>query len=85
MQESPAAVRRMTAFGLASDALGCRPHLTELHAIYANFAAGTLIVLGAVITVLGFVLAASIGLVLIGLGSIATGGFISVLDRRFSR
>jgi len=44
-----------------------------------------LIVLGAVFTVLGFLLTASIGLVLIGLGSIATGGCISVLDGRFSR
>lgn len=53
--------------------------------MYASVAAGTLIVLGAVIAVLGFILAASIGLVLIGLGSIAAGGLISVLDTRVRR
>jgi hypothetical protein len=53
--------------------------------MYANFAAGTLIVLGAVLAVLGLLLAASVGLVLIGLGSVAVGGFISLLERRFSR
>ena len=53
--------------------------------MYASFAAGTLIVLGAVLAVLGMLLAASVGLVLIGLGSVAVGGFISLLDRRLVR
>lgn len=50
--------------------------------MYANFAAGTLIVLGILITVLGFLLAGSMPMVLIGLGSITMGGILSVLDRR---
>jgi hypothetical protein len=53
--------------------------------MYANFAAGTLIVFGAVLAVLGLLLAASVGLMLIGLGSVAAGGLLSVLDRRLSR
>ena len=53
--------------------------------MYANFAAATLIVLGAVIAVLGFILAANMSMVLVGLGSIAVGGFISALDRRVAR
>jgi len=53
--------------------------------MYASFAAGTLIVLGAVLAVLGMLLAASVGLVLIGLGSVAVGGILSLLDRRLIR
>jgi hypothetical protein len=53
--------------------------------MYASFAAGTLIVLGAVLAVLGLLLAASVGLVLIGLGSVAAGGVLSLLDRRLTR
>lgn len=53
--------------------------------MYASFAAGTLIVLGAVLAVLGLLLAASVGLVLIGLGSVAVGGSLSLLDRRLIR
>ena len=53
--------------------------------MYANFAAGTLIVLGALLAVLGLLLAASVGLVLTGLGSVAVGGLISILDRRLVR
>jgi hypothetical protein len=53
--------------------------------VSTSFAAGTLVVLGAVITVLGFVLAGSIPLVLIGLGAITIAGLLSVLDRRLSR
>ena len=50
--------------------------------MYANFAAGTLIVLGAVIAILGFILAGSIPLVALGLGSVAVGGMISALAKR---
>lgn len=53
--------------------------------MYANFASGTLIVLGTLITVLGFLASGSVGLVLIGLGSIAAGGVLSVLALRFGR
>lgn len=52
--------------------------------MYANFASGTLIVLGTVLAVLGLLLAASVLLVVIGLTAIAVGGLISVLDRRLS-
>lgn len=53
--------------------------------MYANLAAGMLIVLGTLITVLGFLAAGSIPMVLIGLGSIGMGGILSVLDRRLTR
>lgn len=53
--------------------------------MYANFASATLIVLGAVIAVLGFLLAASFPMVILGLAAIAVGGFIGILDRRTSR
>lgn len=51
----------------------------------ANFASGTLIVLGVLITVLGFLAGGSIAFVLIGLGSVAVGGTIGLLDRRISQ
>jgi hypothetical protein len=38
-----------------------------------------------VIAVLGFLLAANMSMVLVGLGSIAAGGLVSVLDRRVAR
>lgn len=50
--------------------------------MYANFAAGTLIVLGILLTLLGLLAAGSMLVVLIGLGSITMAGFLSVLDRR---
>ena len=53
--------------------------------MYANFAAGTLIVLGAVIAVLGFILAGSLPTVALGLGSIAVGGMLSAMAKRTSR
>lgn len=53
--------------------------------MYANFAAATLIVLGAVIAVLGFILAGNLSMVLVGLGAIAVGGFISAFERRAAR
>ena len=50
--------------------------------MYANFAAGTLIVLGAVITVLGFLLAANMIMVVIGLLAVFGGGLLSALAQR---
>jgi hypothetical protein len=49
--------------------------------MYANVAAGTLIVLGAVIAVL-FSLGASLPMVALGLAAIAAGGLISAVARR---
>jgi hypothetical protein len=49
----------------------------------ASFAAGTLIVLGVLLTVLGFLAGGSIAFTLIGLGAIGFAGVLSVLDRRF--
>lgn len=50
--------------------------------MYANFAAATLIVPGAVTAVLGFIFPGDMSMVLVGLGSTAVGGCISALDRR---
>ena len=50
--------------------------------MYVNVAAGTLIVLGAVIAILGFILAGSIPLIVVGLAAVAVGGLISSLGRR---
>ena len=50
--------------------------------MYVNAAAGTLIVLGAVIAILGFILAGSIPLIVVGLAAVAVGGLISALGRR---
>ena len=53
--------------------------------MYTNFAAGTLIVLGILLSVLGFLAGASVTFVLIGLGSVATGGILGLLERRVTR
>lgn len=53
--------------------------------MYATFAAGTMIVLGVLITVLGFIVAGSVPMVLIGLGAITMGGLLSVLERLVTR
>ena len=50
--------------------------------MFANFAAGTLIVLGAVIAVLGFILGGSIPFVVVGLGAVAVGGLVSAAAKR---
>ena len=52
--------------------------------MYTSFAAGTLIVLGILLAVLGFLAGASVTFVLIGLGSIATAGVLGLLDRRLT-
>ena len=53
--------------------------------MYVSFAAGTLIVLGVLITVLGFLGAGSVAWVGIGLGAIFGSGVLSLLERRASR
>lgn len=60
-----------------------RSTTTEFASMYASFAAGTLIVLGVLLTVLGFLAGGSITFTLIGLGAIGFAGVLSVLDRRF--
>jgi uncharacterized membrane protein len=52
-----------------------------LHPMYANFASATLIVLGAVIAVLGFLLAGELVMVVTGLASIFAGGLLGVAAR----
>jgi uncharacterized membrane protein len=49
--------------------------------MYANFASATLIVLGAVIAVLGFILAGELVMVVTGLASIFAGGLLGVAAR----
>lgn len=50
--------------------------------MHTSFAAGALVVLGSVITVLGFLLAANILMAVIGLLAIFGGGLLGVLERR---
>lgn len=47
-----------------------------------NFASGTLVVLGAVITVLGFILAGELTMVIVGLVAIFAGGLLGARERR---
>jgi hypothetical protein len=49
--------------------------------MYANLASATLIVLGAVIAVLGFILAGELVMVVTGLAAIFAGGLLSVPSR----
>ena len=49
--------------------------------MYANFASGTLIVLGAVFAILGLILAGNMVVVVIGLASILAGGLLSLASR----
>ena len=53
--------------------------------MFTNFASGTLIVLGVLLTILGVFAGGSVTFTLIGLGSIATGGVLGLLDRRLTR
>ena len=52
--------------------------------MFADFAAGTLIVIGAVIAILGFILAGSMSLMALGLGAVAVGGLVSLASKRAS-
>jgi hypothetical protein len=47
-----------------------------------SFAAGALIVIGILLAALGLFAAGDVLLVLVGLGSIAVGGLLGLLDRR---
>jgi hypothetical protein len=58
------------------------PSLMEHTVMYTGFAAGALIVLGVVITVLGFLLAGNILMVVIGLLAVFGGGLLGTLERR---
>jgi uncharacterized membrane protein len=50
--------------------------------MYANFASGTLIVLGVLLAVLGVLAAGNMIMVVIGLASILAAGLLGVADRR---
>jgi uncharacterized membrane protein len=50
--------------------------------MYTNFASATLIVLGVVIAILGFLLAGNLQMVVIGLLSVLAGGLLGLADRR---
>ena len=50
--------------------------------MYTSFASGTLIVLGVVITVLGFLLAANLLMAVVGLVSVLAGGLLGLAERR---
>jgi hypothetical protein len=50
--------------------------------MYANFASGTLIVIGVLLAVLGVLAAGNMIMVVIGLVSILAGGLLGVADRR---
>ena len=53
--------------------------------MYSSFAAGTLIVLGVLITVLGFLAGGHIEFVGIGLAAVFGAGILSLLERRIAR
>ena len=53
--------------------------------MHTSFAAGALVVLGSVITVLGFLLAGNMVMVVIGLLAIFGGGLLGVLERRVAQ
>ncbi len=53
--------------------------------MYSSFAAGTLIVLGALISVLGFLGGGSLAWVGLGLGAVFGGGVLGLIDRRIAR
>lgn len=57
---------------------------TAAHArsMITSFAAGTLVVLGVLLAVLGLLAAGDMRVVLLGLGAIAVGGLLGLLDRR---
>ncbi|MCA1571876.1 MAG: hypothetical protein LC798_16510 [Chloroflexi bacterium] len=58
---------------------------TERNVMYVNFAARTLIVLGVLLTVLGFLAGGSVTFTLIGLGAIGFAGILGILDRHATR
>jgi hypothetical protein len=50
--------------------------------MFATFAAGTLVVLGILIAVLGFLAGGSMPFVIVGLVAVFAGGLLGLLDRR---
>ncbi len=50
--------------------------------MFTNFAAGTLIVLGVLLAVLGLLAAGEMTVVVIGLASVLAGGVLGLADRR---
>ncbi len=50
--------------------------------MFTNIAAGTLIVLGVLLTILGLLAAGSIAWVLVGLAAILAGGILGMFERR---
>jgi hypothetical protein len=62
-----------------------RESFDEAHPMYTSFAAGTLVVLGVLITVLGFLGGGSMAWVGIGLASIFGAGLLGLFERRLSR
>jgi hypothetical protein len=59
-----------------------RPAMAQAQAMMTSFAAGTLIVLGVLLTVLGLFAAGNMLIVLVGLGAVAVGGILGLLDLR---
>lgn len=53
--------------------------------MYASFAAGTLIVLGVLISVLGFLAGGHLAFVALGLAAVFAAGVLSLLERRIAR
>ena len=60
-------------------------NLTRAYAMLASFAAGTLIVLGVLITVLGFLAGGHIAFVGVGLAAVFGAGVLSLLERKIAR
>jgi len=56
--------------------------LRSFHPMYTSFASATLIVLGVVIAVLGFLLAGNLAMVVVGLLSVLAGGLLGLADKR---
>ena len=60
-------------------------NLTRAYAMLTSFAAGTLVVLGVLITVLGFLAGGHIAFVGIGLAAVFGAGVLSLLERKIAR
>jgi hypothetical protein len=61
----------------------CRPPPQGIVArMITSFAAGALVVIGILVAALGLFAAGDVLIVLVGLGSIAVGGALGLLDRR---
>ena len=76
------AVRPMTGRGEQDHAGRIDSELVEPNPMYANFAAGTLIVLGVLITVLGLFAAGEMVVVVVGLAAVLAGGMLGAVAAR---